>query len=281
MDRRKIVQAILAFIMNADIKNIFTGKIYNGNMKYVCVPGLNCYSCPAAIGSCPIGALQAVAASPKYSVSYYAMGLLILFGVVLGRFACGWLCPFGLIQELLHKISAPKLKIKLSVDRILRYFKFGILAFFVLALPALMVNEYGLGIPWFCKYICPVGTLEGGIPLILPNKSLQSALGFLFSWKLAVLVIIIILSIFLNRPFCKYLCPLGAVYGIFNKISIFRYSIEQEKCIGCKKCSQNCRMNIEVHTSPNNIECIRCGECIKICPTKCIRKSCIGVKNNK
>ena len=89
------IQAVATLLTNIHIPNLFKGKIYQGNAKAVCVPGLNCYSCPAATGACPIGAFQAVVGSSRFKFSYYITGFFILLGVTLGRFICGFLCPFG------------------------------------------------------------------------------------------------------------------------------------------------------------------------------------------
>ena len=137
--------------------------MYQGGGKTVCVPGLNCYSCPAASGACPIGAFQAVVGSSKFSFSYYITGFLILLGVLLGRFICGFLCPFGWFQELLHKIPTKKLSTKKLKP--LTYLKYAVLLVMVFLLPAFLVNDVGMGDPFFCKYLCPQGVLEGAIPL--------------------------------------------------------------------------------------------------------------------
>ena len=138
----------------------------------VCVPGLNCYSCPAASGACPIGSFQAVVGSSKFRFSYYITGILILLGVLLGRFICGFLCPFGWFQELLHKIPTKKFSTKRL--RPLTYLKYIILVVTVFLLPLLVVNELGLGDPYFCKYLCPQGVLEGAIPLSLVNSGIRA-----------------------------------------------------------------------------------------------------------
>jgi hypothetical protein len=102
------IQAAATLLTNIHIPNLFKGKIYQGSAKTVCVPGLNCYSCPAATGACPIGAFQAVVGSSKFKFSYYITGFFILLGVTFGRFICGFLCPFGWLQDLLHKIPTKK-----------------------------------------------------------------------------------------------------------------------------------------------------------------------------
>lgn len=269
---RLIVQCAFAALSDGYIKGFAHGKIYGGNLKYACVPGLNCYSCPGAFGACPIGSLQAVLNSREYFLSLYVFGIIALFGTIFGRFVCGFLCPFGLVQDLLFKIPfAKKIRI-LKGEKYLRLIRFFILAVFVILLPMVVVDITGLGKPWFCKYICPAGTFEGGLPLVLLNKSLRSAAGFLFKWKLFILCATLLFSIAIYRPFCRYFCPLGAIYGLFNKTSFFRYKVDSEKCTKCGLCQKNCGLNIKVFENPNSVDCIRCGKCAEICPHKAISR---------
>ena len=262
------IQAAATLLTNIHIPNLLKGKIYQGNVKTMCVPGLNCYSCPAATGACPIGAFQAVVGSSKFKFTYYITGFFILLGVLLGRFICGFLCPFGWFQDLLHKI--PGKKLSTAKLKPLRYLKYVILVVFVILLPAFVTNSLGMGDPFFCKYICPQGVLEGAIPLSLANSGIRAALGHLFTFKFTVLALFIILSILFYRPFCKWICPLGAIYSLFNKISFLKIQVDHEKCVGCQKCSRVCKMDVNVVDTPNHPECIRCGECMKACPTDAI-----------
>lgn len=267
------IQLAATLASNPFLHHFFQGKLYRGPLKSVCVPGLNCYSCPAAAGSCPIGSLQAVIGSPKYSVSAYVVGILIFLGVLLGRVVCGFLCPFGWFQELLHKI--PGKKFSTRPLRLLTWLKYGILVVFVIVLPMTAVNEVGLGDPFFCKYICPAGILEGGIPLAMSNESIRASLGVLFTWKSCMLLGLIVLAVFFYRPFCKWICPLGALYALFNRISLCRLSVDKEKCTACGACTRACKMDVDVFRSPNHTECIRCGDCIRACPTRAIRRTSI------
>lgn len=262
------IQLLATLASNPFLLNFFKGKLYRGPLKSVCVPGLNCYSCPAAAASCPIGSLQAVIGSSKFSASYYIVGILIFLGALLGRVVCGFLCPFGWFQELLHKI--PSKKFSTRPLHILTYLKYVLLVVFVIALPMTVVNEVGLGDPFFCKYICPAGILEGGIPLSIANSSIRASLGVLFTWKSCVLLGVIVLSVFFYRPFCKWICPLGAFYALFNKISVYRLSVEKDKCTACGICSSVCKMDVDVFRSPNHSKCIRCGDCIRACPHQAI-----------
>ena len=262
------IQAGATLLTNIHLPNFLKGGLYQGKGKAVCVPGLNCYSCPAASGACPIGAFQAVVGSSKFSFSYYITGFLILLGVLLGRFICGFLCPFGWFQELLHKIPTKKLSTKKLKP--LTYLKYVVLLVMVVLLPVLVTNQLGMGDPFFCKYLCPQGVLEGAIPLSMANAGIRSALGSLFTWKFIVLLMVIVLSIVFYRPFCKWLCPLGAFYALLNKVSLFQMQVDQSKCVSCGKCAKVCKMDVDVTKSPNHTECIRCGMCIRACPTDAV-----------
>ena len=263
---RLFIQACCAAVCNGYLRGFTKARIYEGATKYVCVPGMNCYSCPGALGSCPIGSLQATLTSREYHMAFYVIGILTVFGTLFGRLVCGFLCPFGLIQDLLFKIPFIRKLQQLPGEKTLRMVRYIILAVFVIFLPMLVSDITGIGRPWFCKYICPVGTLEGGIPLVLLRRELRSAAGFLYAWKISILTVTLLVSVILYRPFCRYICPLGAIYGLFNKSSFYRYQVDTGKCTGCGICKKNCRLGIDVRKDPNSIDCIRCGECRLSCP---------------
>ena len=263
------IQAGAALLTNIHLPNLFRGGLYRGPGKTVCVPGLNCYSCPAAAGACPIGAFQAVAGSSKFRFSYYITGLLILLGVTLGRFICGFLCPFGWFQELMHRLPVKKRSTKPLAP--LTWLKYGVLLVMVVLLPALAVNDVGLGDPFFCKYLCPQGVLEGAIPMALTNAGIRAALGKLFAWKFGILLSVLALSAVFFRPFCKWLCPLGAFYALFNRVSMLQMKVDRETCISCGRCTKACKMDVDVTRTPNHAECIRCGMCVRACPTGAVR----------
>ena len=265
--KRRIIQLYAALLYNANIKGFISGSIYKGGTKNLCLPGLNCYSCPGAIGACPLGALQNALAASNTRLPAYVFGIIILFGLSLGRVICGFLCPVGLGQELLYKIKTPKLK-KSKATRILSYLKYVILIVLVVILPI----AYGLKmfpLPAFCKYICPAGTFEGGVGLLsnVKNEGLYAILSYLFTWKFVLLVLLCVGSVFIFRIFCRFLCPLGAIYGFFCKVALLGVKLDKNKCTDCGLCVSACKMDIK-HVGDH--ECIQCGECIKVCPTKAI-----------
>ncbi len=270
---RHLLQAFWFAFTNGYARGYTSGKIYTGNSKALCVPGLNCYSCPGAIGACPIGSLQAILGSNAYRVSLYVTGFIALFGVLFGRLVCGFLCPFGLVQDLLYKIPFPFKKKNLPGHKWLKYTRYVIFAVFVVLLTTLVHDVTGTGIPWFCEWICPSGTLLAGLPLITLNPEFQQAIGFQFYWKLGVLLVILFASVAYYRPFCKYICPLGAIYGVFNPISTYRLVVDKEKCVSCGACQKACGMDIKTNETPNSSDCIRCLKCVSACPTGALDSS--------
>ena len=235
-------------------------------MKAMCSPGLNCYSCPASTTYCPIGAIQQLILSVRFSFeagtyffSSYVVGTLGLIATATGRITCGWLCPFGFIQDLLHKIPCGK---KREVLPILRYIKYFMLIAFVFLFPLLLTNEWGMGNPWFCKYVCPAGTLEAGLPMLLLQPDLRATLGYLFYNKLFWLIVFMGWSVYTSRPFCKTTCPLGAFYGLFNKISLLKLNLIESKCTDCGACANICPMGIQFNKVVGSPECILCMRCM-------------------
>ena len=260
--RRKLIQIAAFGFTNCHAGNFITGKLYKGNFKQFCTPGLNCYSCPAATVSCPIGSLLAVTGRVDLKVSFYVWGFLLAIGALVGRAVCGFICPFGLLQDLLGSVPLRKFRL----PKILTYMKYVVLGIFVVVVPTILVFATGKSAPLFCKYICPAGTLEGAVPLLLTHESLRDSAGVLFWVKLSILVLVIAGCLFVRRFFCKILCPLGAIYGLLNKVSLYHIAVDKSKCISCGKCAESCMMDVDPVKHPRSAECIRCGACRAVCP---------------
>ena len=264
---RRLIQLYAALLYNAHLKGFATGKIYTGPVKKLCVPGLNCYSCPGAVGACPLGSLQNAVAASADRPAFYVVGLLLLFGLLLGRVICGFLCPFGLIQELIYKLPTKKLK-KNRLTRRLSWLKYGILAVFAIGIPAWFALRR-VPLPGFCKFICPAGTLEGAVLLLLhpANDALRALIGPLFAWKLSVLAGILCACVFLYRAFCRFLCPLGALYSLMSRLALLGVRVDPARCTDCGACVRVCKLDIR---AVGDRECVHCGDCIGVCPAGAI-----------
>ena len=269
---RRLVQLYAALLYNANLKGFIDGHIYTGNLKATCVPGFNCYSCPGAVASCPLGSLQNALNAAGHTAPWYVLGILALFGAILGRTICGWICPLGLIQELLHKIPTPKIR-KSHITRKLSYLKYVFLAVFVIAIPLIYGVGKGIILPGFCKYICPAGTFEGAVGLLQNPVNATSfyQLGAVFTNKWVIMLVIGLACIFCYRTFCRFICPLGAIYGFFNRFALTGVKVNPERCNGCGLCVMKCQMDIK-HVGDH--ECISCGKCINTCAQGAISLKC-------
>ncbi len=265
------MQLYCALLYNAHVKGFVEGEIYKSKTpttKGICVPGFNCYSCPGAVGACPLGSLQNAIGTTNKQIGFYVFGILMLYGLILGRTICGWLCPLGLIQELLHKLPTPKLK-KNRATRALSYLKYVILAVFAVGITAWYGIAHGVALPAFCKYICPAGTFEGaGFLLINPaNAGDFGMLNILFTRKFVIMLVIGLACVFCYRSFCRFLCPLGAIYGFFSKVALVGVKVDATRCNHCGSCVRNCGMDVR-HVGDH--ECIHCAKCMDVCSQKAI-----------
>ena len=266
---RLLIQVIYTIVTNGYLYGFLNGKIYKGSLKYTCVPGLNCYSCPGAVASCPLGALQVALNKRNFEMPFAILGFFFVFGSIFGRTVCGWLCPFGLVQDLLHKIPLFRKRKQLPYHSILKYGKYLVLFGLVVIGSAFLFAGFAK-VPAFCKFICPSGTLMGALPLLGMDEQLRSQIGGLFYWKLGILVAFILLSVKVYRPFCQYLCPLGAIYGWFNRFSLVQIQWEKDSCISCMACQKACPVNLSPEKISVSAECIKCGRCVEVCSEKCL-----------
>ncbi len=269
--KRHFIQLLAALLYNLDFQGIATMTVNRTPSKAVCVPGLHCYSCPGAVGACPIGALQQALGASALKLPFYVAGCLLAFGALFGRTICGWACPFGFIQDMVDKLGrllhVPQVR-KGAWSRRLGLLKYVMLALVIVG-PMVTLAIDGIGSPLFCSYVCPAGTLAGAA-LVSAAPELQSVVGMLFGWKTFVLAAIVLGAMAVYRPFCRFLCPLGALYGFFNRFCALRYVVDRNACTGCSACVETCRMDVR-HVGDR--ECIECGECKKACAHGAIRFS--------
>jgi polyferredoxin len=231
-------------------------------LKAVPCPGLNCYACPGAIFACPIGSLQHFAIIRQ--VPLYTLGVLALIGVFVGRLACGWLCPFGWFQELVHGVRSRIGLSRWRVSERLRWLPYASLIVLAGIVP-LWTRE-----PWFSK-LCPMGTLEAGIPWVLLDAGIRAQVGGLFALKLAILLGFLLWMLRTKRPFCRFVCPLGAVWSPFNRVSSLHLTVDEARCTQCGACQRVCPVDISIYEDPTSTRCVRCMECVQVCPEVAIR----------
>lgn len=255
---RKFAQILGVLLPNTYYK-AFTGiMLYQGSLKAFCVPTLNCHACPLAVFSCPIGTLQHFAVIR--AVPLYVIGFLGVVGSSVGTLTCGWICPFGALQDLMYRISSFKIKL----PHPFRYGRYGALILLVGILPFIRGEHL------YCR-LCPQGGLQAGVPLAILSSQMRTLLGNLYIIKLSILFGFLFLFIVSKRPFCMTFCPLGAIFSLFNRASFLRLKVSQNSCNECGLCVDRCPTGIVPYKEVDSINCVRCWECIKACPTGAIR----------
>jgi len=264
---RRSLQALTLLFTHSYMSVFATGQIYKGPLRGYCLPVLSCQSCPSAVTSCPVGLIQHYAVIGQFPL--FLTGLLGLVGLLVGRMACGWLCPFGLFQDMFYGIKTRKVRLPGPIG-LLRY---PVLLVLVLLLP------YLTGESWF-SVLCPQGTLTSAIPWAIWNPSdplthlplIQgSKLTTLFVVKLLVLGGFLVLFVVSKRPFCRGFCPLGLLLSFFNPVSLVRLEVSAA-CKGCNQCQRDCPVDHAVHEAPNAGACIRCLTCTRCAQVRLVAR---------
>ncbi|MCK4433927.1 4Fe-4S binding protein [Candidatus Bathyarchaeota archaeon] len=251
-DKRKITQIAAFAVSNLGFLRVLkTG--------FIC-PFLYCHGCPFATFGCPIGIIQNFVVYGRFPL--FAVGSLGVYGVILGRAFCGWACPFGTLHDLLSPTNRRR-EIK---NRNHWYAKYAIL-FLTLALAWFALDTV------FCKF-CPSGSLFGAIPYRLREYFLFNTIsefGKPFYIHMFTLALTIVLALLISRFWCRYLCPLGAIAGAFNKVSIVNISLDEKRCKKCFVCLEACGMGItKLKDIGGSTDCILCGRCVEACPEKAL-----------
>lgn len=260
--KRLISQILIFFSANLGPLGLKTG---------FCYPFFYCNSCPASTAACPLRSLEVGVFQYSFKWKLIVFPLLIIgfFGVLTGRAICGWACPIGMVQRgtapiarklkrnpLFRKIGKRSIHLKIIY---VKYFVLIALVFLTTALIGFMFTD-----------ICPIGFLTGTIPtlILFPGEFVTNPF---FITALIIFILFIILIFTVERGWCRYFCPLGALFAPFNKISMVYVGRKNEKtfedeCLHCNACSAVCPMGIDVVHMHRDPECILCGKCVTACP---------------
>lgn len=247
--KRAYIQALSTLTLNSYVTQRTT--------KGLPCPALNCYACPAAAFACPIGSIQDFVGLHK--IPFYVLGVVGLVGALVGRASCGWLCPFGWFQELVYKLPLPKLRLPNRYT----WSRYAVVLVLVIVIPFIT------GSSWFCR-LCPAGALEAGIPQAVLYQYIRDQIGWFYWLKMGILGLFMAWMSVTRRPFCRWVCPLGALWAPFNAVSALRLHTDEVACIQCDRCQTVCPVNIRIYENPDSSACIRCLACMRVCPTSSI-----------
>ncbi len=218
----------------------------------VCAPVFHCYACPLASFACPIGILAQFSA--LHVMPFLAIGILVVTGALVGSFVCGWACPFGLLQDLAARVPLPKW----DPPYWLTHMRYAALVGLVIILPWFFGESHPL---FFCR-VCPAGALEGSVPMMVTQAAAGQAVAWPNAMKLGVTGAVVLAMFFVRRPWCQILCPLGAIFGLFNRISLFAIRFYPARCVDCGKCGAKCDFGVSSRIRADDPRCIRCMECV-------------------
>ena len=217
----------------------------------VCGAVFHCYACPLALFACPIGVTAQFSALHVFP--FMAVGTLLVVGGMVGAFVCGWACPFGFMQDLAAKARTCRYELPAWAG----HFRYVVLVGAVLAIPFL----WGEGHALFICRVCPAGALEGAIPAKVEQALANQPINEINNIKIWVTVFVVAGMFVKFRPWCTLLCPLGAIFGLFNRWSALYLRFIPERCTSCKLCHTQCRVGLEPDRRANDPRCIRCLEC--------------------
>lgn len=252
--KRRITQLVSLVLLHSS---------WGPELKWFCNPVLSCHSCALSWFACPIGVY--VHYSGYHLFPFLAVGMVLLLGSLFGRLLCGWVCPFGLVQDLLHKIPSRKF----ALPAWTAYGKYLVLVLGVFLLPFIFGENTLLS---FCR-VCPSATLQVALPALVARGF--HPLGPAVLVRLGVLGVILLAAVYSRRAFCKTICPIGAILAPLNFVSLWVVKTPTERCVSCKKCDRACTMgvspsaNIKAGTpASRQPDCIACHECAGACPMK-------------
>jgi len=222
-------------------------------LHHICGPVFHCYSCPLALFACPIGVLANFSALHIWP--FAAIGTLVAIGAIVGNAVCGWMCPFGLLQDLIARLPVPKFQLPSWMG----YARYGVLVGLVIGVPYIWGEAHAL---FFCK-VCPVGALEGALPFTVATAHQGGGWIWPSMTKMVVLGATLVGMLFVRRFWCSLLCPLGAIFGLFNRASVVTLRFRSDSCRVCGHCEKMCPYGVLPTANVNTGRCIRCLECTR------------------
>ncbi len=185
--------------------------------------------------------------------NFFILTAILLLTLAMKRVFCGYMCPVGTVAEVMRCL-AKKCGIKAvepapAVDRVLSLLKYVVLA----------------GVLWGTFAATELIARHGDPCFAMIGSGTNEAV----PWTaFVVLGLLVVVSLFVSMPFCRWLCPFGAVLNIFSRVGLTRVHRDAGTCINCGRCSKACPMQIEVAKSASVSEarCLTCGECLLVCP---------------
>ena len=223
-------------------------------MTHILFPGLHCYACPWAITICPVGLLQNMIVYGTFP--FFGVGAIAVYGLAAGRGFCGWFCPFGTLNDLLSFRRRP-------IRKAASYGKYVVLAGTVIA-------AWALADTVFCK-LCPAASLESSIPYLILGVARVNRPFLIHMGTLAVTLVGMVL---VARFWCRYLCPMGGILSLFNRVSLLHLRWDEAACTQCGACATACPMGIEPHREHDDHNCIKCGACVSACQPRSLSLRC-------
>jgi len=218
----------------------------------ICSPVFHCYACPLAAFACPIGVIAQFSA--LHLIPFLAIGTLIAMGALLGTFICGYVCPFGFLQDLVGKIPVRKF----HLPRWTGYFRYVVLIGLVIMIPFFFSEKH----PLFICRVCPAGALEASVPLAVQQAIAGQAVTLPNAVKMVILTLFLLAMLVKMRPWCRLFCPLGAIFGLFNRFSAVYMKVDRSKCHACHQCQTKCRYGVVPGEELQSTDCVRCMECV-------------------
>lgn len=282
---RRIVQFFFLILLNS--------AIFGLSIVPLVLPILLSSGLPFRIAGEAISVLQKMIYDSLFPL--LPLASVLLFGVLTGRALCGWICPMGLIQDILAVDKTKKFTISPEAHRSYIGLKYFILGLILLISTSLFLAQFSregrvyretLGLFAQAPFnpLNPSDTLFAVLPRLLSNLSISLYIGFehlnitpLLIVRLIILIALLFLAAYVPRVWCRYLCPQGALLALVSRFSLLGLRRDIVRCIrvGCRLCEEKCPMKVPILKLPRekitDPECVYCLRCVAACPTKAIK----------